>query len=72
MFQSFVDLPINQWPAFSAGMWPLIDLGMRITADLFVIAPATANIIGKIANGIADDLLTTVLMAIYLKKKKWF
>jgi phosphopantothenoylcysteine decarboxylase/phosphopantothenate--cysteine ligase len=33
------------------------------TADLFVIAPATANIIGKIAGGIADDLLTTVLMA---------
>ena len=32
-------------------------------ADLFVIAPATANIIGKIANGIADDLLTTVVMA---------
>src|SRR3990172_5764989 len=26
-------------------------------ADLFVIAPATANILGKIANGIADDLL---------------
>jgi phosphopantothenoylcysteine decarboxylase/phosphopantothenate--cysteine ligase len=33
------------------------------SADLFVIAPATANIIGKIAGGIADDLLTTVLMA---------
>jgi phosphopantothenoylcysteine decarboxylase/phosphopantothenate--cysteine ligase len=32
-------------------------------ADLFVIAPATANVIGKIASGIADDLLTTVLMA---------
>ncbi|MBI2088671.1 MAG: bifunctional phosphopantothenoylcysteine decarboxylase/phosphopantothenate--cysteine ligase CoaBC [Deltaproteobacteria bacterium] len=32
-------------------------------AKLFVIAPATANIIGKIAAGIADDLLTTVLMA---------
>ena len=32
-------------------------------SDLFVIAPATANIIGKIANGIADDLLTTILMA---------
>ncbi|MDY0301232.1 MAG: flavoprotein, partial [Trichlorobacter sp.] len=28
-------------------------------ADLLVVAPATANIIGKIANGIADDLLTT-------------
>jgi phosphopantothenoylcysteine decarboxylase/phosphopantothenate--cysteine ligase len=33
------------------------------SADLFIIAPATANVIGKIAAGIADDLLTTVLMA---------
>ena len=33
------------------------------SADAFVIAPATANIIGKIAAGIADDLLTTVLLA---------
>ncbi|WP_182199107.1 bifunctional phosphopantothenoylcysteine decarboxylase/phosphopantothenate--cysteine ligase CoaBC [Paraliobacillus salinarum] len=32
-------------------------------ADLFVIAPATANIIGKIANGIADDMLSTTLLA---------
>lgn len=32
-------------------------------ADVFVIAPATANVIGKIAAGIADDLLTTVVMA---------
>lgn len=32
-------------------------------ADLFVICPATANTIGKIANGIADDLLTTAVMA---------
>jgi phosphopantothenoylcysteine decarboxylase/phosphopantothenate--cysteine ligase len=32
-------------------------------AEVFVIAPATANIIGKIAGGIADDLLTTVVMA---------
>jgi phosphopantothenoylcysteine decarboxylase/phosphopantothenate--cysteine ligase len=33
-------------------------------ADVAVIAPATANIIGKIASGIADDLLTTVVMAL--------
>src|SRR6476659_10708539 len=33
------------------------------SADLFVVAPATANVIGKLASGIADDLLTTVLMA---------
>lgn len=32
-------------------------------ADLVLIAPATANTIGKIANGIADNLLTTVVMA---------
>lgn len=32
-------------------------------ADVFVIAPATANTIGKIANGIADDMLTTTIMA---------
>lgn len=32
-------------------------------ADLILIAPATANTIGKIANGIADNLLTTVVMA---------
>jgi phosphopantothenoylcysteine decarboxylase/phosphopantothenate--cysteine ligase len=32
-------------------------------ADLFVIAPATANIIGKLAAGIADDMLTTTVMA---------
>lgn len=32
-------------------------------ASAFVIAPATANIIGKIASGIADDMLTTTIMA---------
>ena len=32
-------------------------------ADAIVIAPATANVIGKIANGIGDDVLTTVLLA---------
>jgi phosphopantothenoylcysteine decarboxylase/phosphopantothenate--cysteine ligase len=38
-------------------------VGLAQNADLIVIAPATANIIGKIACGIADDLLTTVVMA---------
>ena len=32
-------------------------------ADLFVIAPATANFVGKVASGIADDMLTTTVMA---------
>jgi phosphopantothenoylcysteine decarboxylase/phosphopantothenate--cysteine ligase len=32
-------------------------------ADLVLVAPATANVIGKLANGIADDMLTTTLLA---------
>lgn len=32
-------------------------------ADVFLVAPATANVIGKIANGLADDMLTTTFMA---------
>ncbi len=32
-------------------------------ADLFVVAPATANLIGKLAHGIGDDMLTTTLLA---------
>lgn len=32
-------------------------------ADLFLIVPATANILGKVANGIADDMLSTTIMA---------
>jgi phosphopantothenoylcysteine decarboxylase/phosphopantothenate--cysteine ligase len=38
-------------------------INLADSADIFVVAPATANVIGKIAAGIADDLLTTVLMA---------
>lgn len=38
-----------------------IDMAQR--ADLFLIAPATANVIAKIANGVADDLLTTAYLA---------
>jgi len=36
-------------------------------ADVVVVAPATANIIGKIANGICDDLLSTALCASHKK-----
>jgi phosphopantothenoylcysteine decarboxylase/phosphopantothenate--cysteine ligase len=37
-------------------------------ADIVVVAPATANIIGKIANGICDDMLSTVLCACWGKR----
>ena len=42
---------------------PIEHISLADWADLIVIAPATANIIGKIANGIADDLLSTTVMA---------
>lgn len=38
-----------------------VELAKR--TDIFVVAPASANVIGKIANGIADDMLTTTIMA---------
>ena len=37
-------------------------------ANVFMVAPATANIIGKIANGIADDMLSTTIMAAECRK----
>ena len=37
-------------------------------ADVVLIAPASANVIGKLANGIADDMLTTTVMACRCKK----
>lgn len=42
---------------------PLSHVSLPSNSDLFVIAPATANIISKYANGIADDFLSTALLA---------
>lgn len=43
--------------------WDVEHIALARLADIFVIAPATADIIGKIANGIADDMLSTTVMA---------
>lgn len=43
--------------------WDVEHISLAKKADLFLIVPATANIIGKIANGISDDMLTTTVMA---------
>lgn len=43
--------------------WDIKHISLAEKADLIVVAPATANIIGKVANGIADDMLTTTIMA---------
>jgi len=45
------------------GEWNVKHVSLAQRADLFVIAPATANFIGKTAAGMADDMLTTTVMA---------
>lgn len=43
--------------------WNVEHIALASKADLFLVAPATGNMIGKIANGIADDMLSTTVMA---------
>lgn len=43
--------------------WEIQHISLAKKADLIAVIPATANIIGKVANGIADDLLSTTIMA---------
>ncbi len=45
------------------GEWEIGHVSLAGSADAVVVAPATANFIGKVAAGIADDLLTTMIMA---------
>lgn len=42
---------------------PVAHVSLAEAADLVVVAPATGNVLGKVANGIADDFLTTTIMA---------
>jgi phosphopantothenoylcysteine synthetase/decarboxylase len=50
---------------FEQGQDPLLHINIGREGDLLLIAPATANIMGKLANGIADDLLTTAYLAFH-------
>lgn len=43
--------------------WNVTHIALATLADVFLVAPATVNIIGKIANGIADDMLSTTVTA---------
>ena len=43
--------------------WEVEHISLAKKADIFVIAPATANVIAEVAHGIADDFLTTTLLA---------
>jgi phosphopantothenoylcysteine decarboxylase/phosphopantothenate--cysteine ligase len=62
-FQALSGRPVNygRFEDLSEGMYPHIDLGQGV--DLLLIAPCTANVIAKIAHGIADDVLTATVLA---------
>lgn len=47
--------------------WDIEHISLAQKADVFAIVPATANVIAKIAHGIADDMLTTTVMATQAK-----
>lgn len=51
------------WDMWSGGAAPMDHIHWGQEADLIVVAPATANLISKLANGMADDFLTTMLLA---------
>ncbi|MBS4539733.1 bifunctional phosphopantothenoylcysteine decarboxylase/phosphopantothenate--cysteine ligase CoaBC [Clostridium sp. D2Q-11] len=59
MSQNFVTVDMFKEPL----KWDIEHISLAQKADIFLIVPATANIIGKVANGIADDMLSTTIMA---------
>lgn len=62
-FETLSNRPVVTDMFRRGGHWEVEHISLAKKADLFVVAPATANVIGKYANGIADDMLSTTLMA---------
>lgn len=62
-FRSLSQNPVAADMFAEPEQWDIRHISLAKKADLMLIAPATANIIGKLASGIADDLLSTTVMA---------
>ncbi len=62
-FQAISNNPVVTDMFDSPQTWDTEHISLAHLADVFLIAPATANIIGKLAGGIADDMLSTTAMA---------
>ena len=62
-FETLSNRPVVTDMFKRGGHWEVEHISLAKKADLFVVAPATADIIGKFANGIADDMLSTTFMA---------
>lgn len=66
-FQSLSGNPVITDMFDEPKAWEIQHISLAKKADLLVVVPATANIIGKVANGIADDMLSTTIMAAALR-----
>lgn len=62
-FQSLTGNPVYTDLWESNAMQSMMHINLSRTSDLILIAPASADVIAKLANGIADDLLTTLCLA---------
>jgi len=62
-FQALSRNPVVTGLFKSVKYWEIEHISLAQKTDAVIIAPATANMIGKIANGIADDFLSTMVMA---------
>ncbi|MEO0053351.1 MAG: bifunctional phosphopantothenoylcysteine decarboxylase/phosphopantothenate--cysteine ligase CoaBC [candidate division WOR-3 bacterium] len=62
------EVGVDLFPKYRIPHDSIHHIDLAVQPDLTVIAPATANIIGKLAHGIADDLLSTILLAIPSEK----
>jgi phosphopantothenoylcysteine decarboxylase / phosphopantothenate---cysteine ligase len=64
LFRSLSGNKVIRWDMFGLPEeWDVAHISLADRADLVIIMPATANIIGKIASGICDDMLTCVVCA---------
>ena len=62
-FQSLSKNPVATDTFTEPKTWEIRHISLAKAADVFAVVPCTANVIGKIASGIADDMLTTTVMA---------
>lgn len=66
-FQTMSNRPVHTSMFNEIDRFDVEHISLAKKADMILVAPATANTIGKIANGIADNLLNTVIMASHAK-----
>lgn len=62
-FQTISGHPVSTDMFSEPKRWEIEHISLAAAADLILVAPATANLLGKVIQGIADDLLSTTIMA---------